>query len=264
MTTVEPRIAQRRQRVGEDRARRRLRTLMLALLVITIVAVTWWLLRSPLLSVRDVTVEGAARSSPATIAAGVGVVEGLPTISVDEGAVRSALLSDPWIAAAAVGIRWPGTVVISVTERSPVAVVSDGATAALVAADGMILASASDAGGAVLEVEGSVPGPGSTLTAPQALGGLAFLASLPAELRDGAVVTVDGSMVSGVVAGHAVRLGMAADMEQKARTLAALLESGLEPGAAVDLIAPLHPSVINPLPEVEGETEGPSEGEASG
>jgi hypothetical protein len=128
----------------------------------------------------------------------------------------------------------------------------------------MILASASDAGGAVLEVEGSVPGPGSTLTAPQALGGLAFLASLPAELRDGAVVTVDGSMVSGVVAGHAVRLGMAADMEQKARTLAALLESGLEPGAAVDLIAPLHPSVINPLPEVEGETEGPSEGEASG
>jgi len=81
VTAVEPRIAERRHRVNTDRARRRLRRLMVELLVLAVVLVSWWLLRSPLLSVRQVAVTGASHSDPVAIAAGVGVAEGLPSIS---------------------------------------------------------------------------------------------------------------------------------------------------------------------------------------
>lgn len=264
MTAVEPRIAERRHRVSEDRARRRLRGIIIALLLIAAVLVSWWLLRSPVLAVREVAVTGAERADPTAIAASVGVVAGLPTISVDEGAVRSALLTDPWVAEAAVGVRWPGTVVIAIVERIPAAVVTDGVTSMQASADGMVLGPAvTGSAGAVVETSVAVPGAGISITDQAALGALAFVAELPADLRSGALVTVDGTELRAVVAGHQVRLGRPADMEQKARTLTALIATGLEPDTVIDLIAPLNPSIANPQPEVEGETEGTTEAEAS-
>jgi hypothetical protein len=42
-------------------------------------------------------------------------------------------------------------------------------------------------------------------------------------------------------------------MAQKASVLDALLDSGVEAGASIDLIAPLRPAVTNPQPQVETE-----------
>ena len=238
--------------------------MILLLVTVAIVIVAWWLLRSPLLSVRSVVTEGAVRSDPVAIAAGVGVVPGLPTISVDESAVVTALASDPWIASASVAVQWPGTVVIDVTERVPLAVASDGAATAPVAEDGVVLEAADPAPEATIEVDATLPEPGVAIADPAVLSALSFIAELPAPLRKGTIVTVDGPMLSAVVAGHPVRLGRGADVEQKARTLTALLDTELESGVSIDLVAPLQPAVSHPQPEVEGETDGPSEGEASG
>ncbi|MFV9672450.1 MAG: cell division protein FtsQ/DivIB, partial [Acidimicrobiia bacterium] len=108
MNMIDHRIAERRQQVTEDRARGRLKWLIWLVLVVVVVGATVWLVNSPLLSIRSVTVTGAERTNPAAIANSLDAGPGTPTMSVDAGAVEAALLDDPWIAQADVIVSWPG------------------------------------------------------------------------------------------------------------------------------------------------------------
>ncbi len=54
-------------------------------------------------------------------------------VSVDPGAVRHRLLALPWVDDATVDVDWWGTVRLAVTERTPVAALSDGAGAFVLA-----------------------------------------------------------------------------------------------------------------------------------
>ncbi len=109
MNTMDHRIAERRQQVTEDRARGRLKWLIWGVLVVIAVGATVWAVNSPLLSIRSVTVTGAERTDPAAIANSLEAGPGVPTMSVNAGAVEAALLEDPWIAEADVTVSWPGT-----------------------------------------------------------------------------------------------------------------------------------------------------------
>lgn len=262
---MDHRIAERRQHVSEDKARGRLRVLIWIVVVVLVVGLGIWLVNSPLLSIRDVTVTGANRSNPEEIAASVGIEPGVPTIGVRTGSIEDALSSDPWIADAKVVVSWPGAIEIDVVERAPVASIVTADGAYLVAADGVLLE----------PVEGgSLPPLIHTDTADRTRVGLPishrvtksaieFVAALPSSIRRSASLTVIGDRVEANVAGFRVVVGRPNDMAAKAAAVGALISAGLEPGSWINVTAPTRPAVTPPQSQLEGETKTLEESQPS-
>ncbi|HZD22117.1 MAG TPA: FtsQ-type POTRA domain-containing protein, partial [Acidimicrobiia bacterium] len=142
--TIDPRLAERRQTVAEDRAKRNVGRLLKFLVAVVVVGSVVWLALSPWLSVSRVETTGIDVSSGHAILAGNGVVAGTPMIMVDAGVVEEALLEDPWIAEAEVVKDWPDRVAVNVVERSPVAWTRTKGGWTRRAIDGVALPSASE------------------------------------------------------------------------------------------------------------------------
>lgn len=252
---MEPRVAQRRKNVSEDRARRRLRWILVVIAVVAVIFSAVWLIRSPMLSIRSVEVAGAVQSDPWSALRSLDMDIGTPTIDVDRHAIAFVVLKDPWVASVVVEVVWPGTVVIDVVERTPAALVLTGGRWMLTALDGVVIKEVVDppTGDAVVVIEQGSLGSGDRIADQNVLAALTFLQHLREESRAGARVFVEGDGLAAVVAGHDVRLGRPVDMAEKAVVLDALLKAGLEEGASIDLIAPSRPAVTNPQPEQEVE-----------
>lgn len=254
MKTMDSRIASRRRRVSEDQARRRLRRLLGLLLLAAVVGLGAWALRSPLLSIRQISVVGDQSSSPQSAIDAVGLEIGTPTISVDAAALERALLLDPWIEGAVVTVSWPGRVEIDIREHRPIAY--------LPAADGWLWATgdghvvnqvaALPEGAATVDIAADV-GVGASVADARTVGALEFLGALPPQLASSTRVTAEGGSLWAEVGGHHVRLGRPREMSAKALTLQALLATDLPPGASLDLIAPRRPAVVNAQLQAEGE-----------
>jgi len=270
MKTIDPRIAERRDAVTEDRARGRLRVVLRLVVVALVIAAAVWLFRSPLLSIRDVSVSGEIRSDPATIAAEAGFSVGVPTVSVRTGTLRDALLGDPWIADAEVSVSWPGSIEIDVSERVPVAAMHAPQGWLVLAVDGTVVEVVDVAPElATLAIEPpGVVGVGTMLDDPLVAGAVRFAAAVSPDLGSLVVSSRDGELWA-IVTEHDVRLGRPMEMEAKAAALGALLDHGVTAGAQIDLLSPRRPAVAVPRVQVEGEGESDSdevdaEGEASG
>lgn len=108
-----------------------MRGLLLTLLVLTCAAVV---VSRFVPKVQQVVVIGAQRYSPEEVAALASVHPGDPLLWVTRGSVAR-LAVDPWVHSATVLRRWPDTVELTVSERSPV--LTDGVTTW--AADGTVL-----------------------------------------------------------------------------------------------------------------------------
>jgi cell division protein FtsQ len=255
MTVMDPRVAERRKSVSEDRARKRLRWILIVIAVISLAIGTLWLVRSPILSIRQVDVVGAEVSDPRGAMSGLGMDVGTPTIDVSGAAITSAILKDPWVESATVRVKWPGSVTIEVTERIPVAPVLAGEQWVLVSRDGGVIMAVGNPSGddALVAIDQGSIAPGSLITDAMVLGALEFIEYLPIEHRSGVRVRTEGEGLVADVQGHRIRLGRPVDMAQKAAVLAALLDSELPEEATIDLIAPLRPGVANPRPQVEPE-----------
>lgn len=255
MTVMEPRVAERRKSVSEDRARKRLRWILVVIALAAAVFGSLWLIRSPILSIRQIDVTGAQFTDPRAVLHSLEMGIGTPTIDIDGAAITMSILDDPWIEAAKVEILWPGSILIDVTERTPVAPVLAGNQWVLVATDGGVIKMVPDPGPAVASVaidQGPLD-PGDVISDPLTIGALVFIGHLGEQNLQGASIRTDGEGLTALVAGHAVRLGRPVDMAEKATVLEALLSTGIESGASIDLIAPLRPAVTNPqpVPEVE-------------
>ena len=253
---MDRKIAQRRHGVTEQRAATRLKIVIALAAVTAVIGAALWIVRSPLLSVDRVVVSGNDHSDPTRIIEGLGVGVGTPTISVDAGALESALEANPWIAEASVAVSWPGSVEVEVTEHRPVALVQAANGLAHVTTAGNVVQLLEDGTGWPLVTP---PDPetlrgGEVLEGPAMLGSLAFVTALPDELQPVTVVTIDRDrQIVAMVGEHPVRLGRAIDMRAKAAALAAVIDHGIEPGTAIDVTAPRRPAVSNPQAEVEGE-----------
>lgn len=255
MTMMDSRVADRRRNVSEDRARRRLRWLLGVLALLLAVVGGFWLIRSPVLSIRTVEVTGAANSNPGAVVAGIGLGEGTPTIDVSAAEIEAAVEADPWVADASVSVIWPGTIVIDVVEHVPVAPVQSGGDWVLMSRTGAVIAvtDAPDDEVAAVTIDIGRDRVGEVVDDPAIVGALEFVNGLTPELRAGSRVSIEDGGVVAVVSEHRVRLGRPIDMAEKAVVLAGLLASGLDDGAAIDLIAPSRPAVSNPEPVVEAE-----------
>ncbi|MGI9641924.1 MAG: cell division protein FtsQ/DivIB [Acidimicrobiia bacterium] len=254
MTMMDERVAERRRGVSEDRARRRLRWVLGTIAAVLVAVGAIWLIRSPVLSIASVTVTGNTMSNPAAYVDELGMGIGVPTIDVRAGAIEEAIEADPWVADAVVAVSWPGSMSIDVTEQVPLAIVEAPSGWYLAAIDGSIIATSEerdDLPRVGIVAEGVAVG--EAASDEMTLGALAFVNALPEDRRADAVLFVRDEGLFVVMDGHEVRLGRPNQLEAKAVVLVELLASGLEEGAAIDLIAPMRPAVRNPQPEVETE-----------
>ena len=243
-TRVDPRLAERRRTVAESNARKHLRRIFWALLVVAIVGTFGWLAQSPWFSIAHIAVSGVQGSDTHQILQTAGVVEGTPLIAVAPGRVEEQLEADPWIAEATVRRVVPDAIEVVVDERIPFAWVQAGSGWAVIAEDLTVLRMDPGPTGPWVAIEGSGLDRGDRLDDPWVTGGVIFLAGLPAETRSQVSLTErDGELWANMDA-LAVRLGLPTEMEAKAAALLAILEEGIPPGSVVNLIAPTRPALV--------------------
>ncbi|MFN0151387.1 MAG: cell division protein FtsQ/DivIB [bacterium] len=81
---------------------------------------------SPRFAIRDILVDGTRRLDPATLATEAGVLSGENLFRLTPELAEARLSTNPWIATADIRRHFPSRVEIHVTEREPVALVSNG------------------------------------------------------------------------------------------------------------------------------------------
>jgi cell division protein FtsQ len=180
--------------------------------------------RSPLFAARDIQIRGETHVPRGRIVELAGITPGTNVLWLDEAAAERRLETESWIARAEVVTAFPSTVRITVTERTAVAVATDGVRASLMAADGASLGVADrDPQMPVIRLaaSGSVDGP-----APGPVGAARALGAMSPALRDRVtrvIVRLDGTLEIRIDDGPVVRYGIASDVEAKARAISRML-----------------------------------------
>jgi cell division protein FtsQ len=200
---VDPRFRARRIGVLRSVGRRRLRIASVIGTVVVLVVGTVVLLKSPLLSVQRVRLDGAAYVDRGRLAALVSDLSGTPLVDVDTGAVEAVLEADPWVKRARVERDWFSGVRMDIVERVPVATfMGEDQGWRIVDSTGAVIATLEPGHKPldVVTVQASGPGPdldpGSVATGPLATAA-AIAPRLPGRLHDALdhlAVADDGSV----------------------------------------------------------------------
>jgi cell division protein FtsQ len=202
----------------------------------------WLLLAGPVLTVRAVQVDGLATLPADVVREAAGIGAGTPLLRVDVDGAEARVARLPQVASAEVTRDWPASVVITVVERVPVAVVGEPGRRSLVDADGVLFdtVTGSPPDGVVpLDVES--PGPDDAAT----MAGIAAVGSLPADVRKqvtaAAAASADDISLT-LTDGTVVRWGDASESDAKSAALVGLLEQiadgRLEPAGTIDVSTP--------------------------
>lgn len=172
------------------RARRRrkyVRPTVLAAVVVTVAGGAVWAgWSSPLLAVQSITVKGTSRLSTQDVLAAARVPIGRSLLRIDPGRIQSRVAGLPAVSVVTVDRDWPRRLVITVTERRPIAVVATSAGAQLVDATGVAFASTDQAPPGLLPLTLGAPlgiGPVTGAGEADARAALAVWKSLPHALR---------------------------------------------------------------------------------
>jgi cell division protein FtsQ len=197
-------------------------------------AVAWIVYGTSVLGVRQVEVVGTDSLTPLQVEEAAAVRMKQPLAGVDLDRIRGRVEGLPAVDRAVVSRSWPGTVVIEVVERTPVAVVAAGKNFTLIDGEGVAYRTVSRRPPGLPLAELTAPGPDDINTRSA----LTVLSSLTAELRE-QVVSIS------VLAPAQVRLGLRKDREvfwgdetqseRKAQVATVLLE---RKGDTIDVSAP--------------------------
>ena len=243
--------ATKRARIRSERAevrrftaarRRQLRVALLtvgglALALVLLVGLVW----SPLMSVREVQVEGAERIDPAVVQDALADQLGEPIATVTEAGVAERLQAIPQIESFRVDVVPPSTVIVRLVERRPVAVIESDAGASVIDAAGVVL-------GPVDETTDALPRlVGVEVGSEQFEAVATVLVSVPSEVL-AATESIEAPTSSDIrltlATGQTVQWGGAEDSPLKADVVAALMATQDPAAAAVlDVRAPEHPVV---------------------
>lgn len=204
---------------------------------------------TPYFRASTIEVTGERHFSDAAVLRMAGLGERTNVFHLDAGAAERRLERDPWIRRATVTRRLPHTISVTVSERTAVAIVTEGSTAMLVAADGTLLGPASD--GVVLPHIAAIEGTGSDDPESVRVGGH-VVAAMPAALRplvESVSVDLDGSVTVQTTTGVTVTYGDTSQLAAKGQSLLAVLEyagSRRVRLAAVDVTVPGAPTATLP------------------
>ena len=244
---VPARLRRRRVDVRRDQGRRRLRRVLALGILVALAVGAWALLRSPLLAVHTVAVEGSSHVTRAEVEKATGIRPGAAMFDVSPGRAADRLEALPWVATAKVSRQWPDRVQVRLTDRRPVARVVSGRTASLVDRTGRVL-QVGDAGHTALpQLTGVRPVPvGRQIEGAQIL--LRTVAVLPAHLRNhvaGFRLAKDRSVVVELASGGKVDLGGGEDLVAKYASLSTMLDhlGGLKSGCTLDVSVPASPTL---------------------
>src|SRR5579871_3206880 len=241
---VDPRIEQRRLEVRAEHNRRRLRVLRAAVIAVVAALLADAVLHSPLLAVRRPRVTGEVQTAPADILRAAGLTTHPLMITLSLTRAAAAIERLPWIATARVRRSWPDTVIVTVTERVPVAiVVSD-----LVDTSGRVLSPAPgfapflpvriDAGAKAP----ALPAPGGTI--PDVYRpGVQVVATMPGALRprvEAVLVRPDGTVRLALTNGSSALLGDTSDLAAKFEAVLTILEGSRWGGRPSTSRSPVH------------------------
>lgn len=196
--------------------------------------------RTPVLGVHTVAVSAAAGELPdevrGQVVGAAAVPVGTPLITVNLESVRRRVLGVPQVASASVSRHWPNELLITVTERTAVAVTKANGALWLLDATGVpyLKLSSATAPAGLLTIDLATPGAGD----PATLAGLAVAGQLTAPIR-GQVASVSAPSAYRVVLtlrdGRVVIWGSADQGAKKMQILPAMLA---RPGHTFDLSDP--------------------------
>jgi cell division protein FtsQ len=214
--------------------------------VVLLLAAAWGLTFTSLFHAKVVTVQGAHELSSRKVMSIAGVFPGVDVFHLNAGQAERRLELNPWIASATVTKKLPSTILISVVERAPVALVRDASgNLALVGADGVLLGPATGT-----ETLPSIAGanPSSIPDAGTVREAASVAVSLTPSLRTGTESLVVGSdatikliLRSGVVASY----GTPDQLSAKGQALEAVLAWAARNAmrlAAIDVTVPSAPT----------------------
>ena len=240
---IDPRIIRRRLEVAEYEARRRVRRSLVLLAGLGCVA---WFFVSPLMSVRSVVVDGAHRAPVEEILSGEKVVEGRPLVAIRVGTVEEHLVADPWIESASVKVVFPTRVEVNVREREPVAWIRLDNRWGLLADDGVLVEYADSPVPvrSLIRIPVEDPGLGVGVENENVFGVLQFLDALPDALARRSVAKMIDEEVWVLVGYRLVRLGLPVEMEAKAVSLLAMINTAHL--GVIDITAPSRPAMRSP------------------
>jgi cell division protein FtsQ len=161
---------------------------------------------------------------------------------VDTAAAAARVAGLPQVAAVEVTRGWPQTVVVTIAERVPVAVVERAGTRSLVDRDGVLFDTITgDPPAGVVPLTVGQPGPDDRATTAA----LGALTSLPREVREqvtGVAATTADDVTLTLTDGRTVLWGSADQTDRKSRVLDALLDQiaagTLEPAGTLDVSTP--------------------------
>ena len=252
---IDPRIRERRIAVERDRGRRRLRKLVTGLVILAVVAGTWGITRSALLDVDHVRVVGAGHTGEQAVIVASGIHHGDALLTAPVGRAARRIATLPWVQTVRVGRSWPGTVVITVVERTAAAAVpAQGGQWLLVDAQSRQLQLVKDAGPKLVRIDTApvVPKLGSELTGRTATV-LEVAASIPDALHDQIVAlrSASGDTVEGTVRlrnGTEASLKFGAPTQIPAKWLALLsVLDQVDPAhiAGIDIRVPASPALTS-------------------
>lgn len=243
---MDPRIRERRVAVQRDAGRRRLRLLLAGGAVVAAIALAYGLTRSPVFDVDEVRVLGAARTTPEQIAEAGGLDRSPQLADVKPAIVARRLERLPWVQEARVVRHWPGTVEVTLLERTPLATLPAAAGGwAVVDDSGRVLETTPEPTPGMVQVNTTpAPVPGEHV-GDATLGALGLLDALPPSLSE----RVNGLTVSddGIIEVHAVGLpiihfGPATQVRPKLVALTTLVaRTNLKGVKAIDVRVPTAP-----------------------
>lgn len=198
---------------------------------LSVAAVIWLVFGTSVLGLRTVEITGAPIAGAARVRQAAGLADGTPLARIDTGAVAERIRQLPSVASVQVRRSWPSTLVIDVTERTPVAVVRDGDVYRVLDAEAVVFDSVAQPPAGVLLVR--VTTPATTDPAADTKDGDAALraavrvvVALPVELKS-KVVEVQAKYDTNVRLilgdGRIVLWGDAEHSDAKARVALALL-----------------------------------------
>jgi cell division protein FtsQ len=222
-------------RSADPKKKRKSKAPWLVWLLVILSAVTWWsLYQSKWFIAQEVTITGNSRLSIEQISAAAAVPIGNSLMSINPAVISEQIEALPEIKIATVQRGWPHTILISVTERTPIAVAATASGYNLIDSDGM------NAGVVAAPPEGLLvisaqPDSAAMTSAIQAL------ASIPAEWAiTGLSAATQDSVVANLGNGVVVTLGSGERAAEKVEVAQALIEKGF---TVINVSAPDAPTV---------------------
>jgi len=222
--------------------RRNRRPVQVAVVAAALVAVVWLLLVGPVLGVRSVQVDGVRTLPADQVREAAGIAPGTPLLRVDVDAARARVARLPQVASVKVTRGWPHTVVVTVVERVPVAVVGEPGRRTLVDAHGVLFDTISGAPPTgVVPLDVAAPGPRD----PATVAALTAIEALSTQLRRqvaSVAATTPDDITLTLTDGTLVRWGGAEKSGRKGDALEAVIgqltKGALDPATTIDVSAP--------------------------